>query len=412
MAVTPTGAIYKSLTFDGEDSRDFGVYITGEAVFNAPEREVEMVTIPGRSGLFPLDGGRFENIEVSYPAGLFADTEANFAEAISDFRNMLCSKRGYVRLQDDYHPNEYRMAIYKSGLEVTPALLKAGEFEIVFDCKPQRYLTSGETAVSVSSGDTITNPTRFEAEPLLEVEAPSGGTIALNGEVAVSLINSPLGRVSLADGASNAFGFFATDIDGDLLNNGDPIYIEKASMGFSFHSTKEISSATKANESGSAESSSSIVNDSFNISGEILFEGLSFSYGTTSQYLRSFDIAVTAADSSTGTEHIESVISYDGDKTITMTPSIAADGVFVFVSGSARFDSSDIEAESSIFPLSQTAFIDCEVGEGYIVSNGKMYEINQNLSFGARLPKLSAGTNRINFTGLQSLKVTPRWWKI
>ena len=155
MAVERTGAIYKSLFFDGEDSRDYGVYITGEAVFNAPEREVEMISIPGRNGQLALDKGRFENIEVTYPAGIYADTEADFAEAISNFRNLLCSRRGYVRLQDEYHPDEYRMAVYKNGLEVENALLKAGEFDIVFDCKPQRYLTSGEEPITMGDWKNV-----------------------------------------------------------------------------------------------------------------------------------------------------------------------------------------------------------------------------------------------------------------
>ena len=135
MAVASTGNIFKALSFDNVSSRSYGVYITGEAVYNAPEREVEMISIPGRNGQFALDMGRFENIEVTYPAGIFANTEADFARAISDFRNFLCSRKGYVRLTDEYNPNEYRMAIYKSGLEVEPAQLKAGEFEIIFDCK-------------------------------------------------------------------------------------------------------------------------------------------------------------------------------------------------------------------------------------------------------------------------------------
>ena len=99
-----------------------------------------MITIPGRNGSFALDNGRFQNIEVSYPAGIYADTEADFRQAISDFRNFLCSRVGYVRLTDEYNPDEYRMAVYKSGLEVDPAMLKAGEFTITFDCKPQRWL--------------------------------------------------------------------------------------------------------------------------------------------------------------------------------------------------------------------------------------------------------------------------------
>ena len=112
MAIAPTGNIFKGFVFDGESSKNYGIYITGEAVYNAPERDVEMITIPGRSGQFALDNGRFENIEVTYPAGIFADNETNFAEAVSDFRNLLCSRRGYVRLMDEYNPNEYRLAVY------------------------------------------------------------------------------------------------------------------------------------------------------------------------------------------------------------------------------------------------------------------------------------------------------------
>ena len=106
MAVTQTGAMYKSLTFDNQTSREYGVYITGEAVYNAPERAVEMISIPGRNGSFALDQGRFENIEVTYPAGIFAENESDFAQAVSDFRNFLCSKKGYCRLTDEYNPSE------------------------------------------------------------------------------------------------------------------------------------------------------------------------------------------------------------------------------------------------------------------------------------------------------------------
>jgi hypothetical protein len=33
-------AVFKSLTFDGINSLNYGIYITGEAVYNAPERAV------------------------------------------------------------------------------------------------------------------------------------------------------------------------------------------------------------------------------------------------------------------------------------------------------------------------------------------------------------------------------------
>ena len=74
-----TGTIFKGLTFDGVDSTQYGVYITGEAVYNAPMRDVEMIEIPGRNGAYALDKGRFTNIEVTYPAGIYGkDPEYTF----------------------------------------------------------------------------------------------------------------------------------------------------------------------------------------------------------------------------------------------------------------------------------------------------------------------------------------------
>ena len=188
MAVNETGAIFKALTFDGESSRDYGVYITGQAVYNAPERDVEMVTIPGRNGAFAQDQGRFENIEVTYPAGMFASNQADFAQGIAAFRNMLCSRKGYCRLTDEYNPNEYRLAVYKSGLEVDPAR-SAGEFNITFECKPQRYLMSGERVFHV--GDW--NDTDIETGDLVTVDDTTGsnGIKSLNVSFAPTQDGTP-----------------------------------------------------------------------------------------------------------------------------------------------------------------------------------------------------------------------------
>lgn len=179
-------ALFRSFDFDGINSLAYGVYITGEAVYNAPERAVEMITIPGRNGDLAVDQGRFENIPVTYPAGVFASTQEEFAAKIRNIRNELASRFSYVRITDSYHPDEYRLGLYKSGLEVDPvAYSTAGEFDIVFDCMPQRWLVSGETAQTFTSTGTITNPTLFGAKPLLKVTGAGNLTV---GERTMTLI--------------------------------------------------------------------------------------------------------------------------------------------------------------------------------------------------------------------------------
>ena len=156
------------IIFGDVDSSEYDVYISGEGVFNAPERSVTMVTIPGKNGALALDEGRFENIDVTYPAFNFESTMSNFATKLDGLRNALCSKKGYQRLTDTIHTDEYRMAVYRSGLEVDPIKYNtASNFDITFDCKPQRYLTSGEvpqtrtptqayTGATTVTGDIVT----------------------------------------------------------------------------------------------------------------------------------------------------------------------------------------------------------------------------------------------------------------
>ena len=88
------------ITVNGIDLADFGVYISGSGVYNAPERDVKSVSVPGRNGDLTLDNGRYKNIKIKYPAFVVDD----FAQNIGGLRDFLASIRGYARLEDTYHP--------------------------------------------------------------------------------------------------------------------------------------------------------------------------------------------------------------------------------------------------------------------------------------------------------------------
>ena len=167
-------------TFGGIDGRDLGIYISGEGVYNAPSRNYNAIAIPGRNGdLLGLER-RFSNVEVKYPAFCYGD----FADRIAAIREALLSLEGYQRLADTYNPEEYRMAYFEGGFEVEPTTVHdAGNFELTFTCKPQRYLVSGETAQAVASGDTLYNPTGFDALPV--IHAVGYGTIEVGSQAIV-----------------------------------------------------------------------------------------------------------------------------------------------------------------------------------------------------------------------------------
>lgn len=174
------------LKFAGKSSLDFGVRISGSGTFNAPERDVESVSVPGRNGDLHIDNGRFANISIVYPAFIVKDFRHNF----DAFKAFLLSKRGYEKLEDSYHPEYYRLAAYKAAIEPAMATRNvAGSFDITFDCDPRRFLKSGEAVKTMYSGGTISNPTLYEALPL--IRAYGTGYFEINGvRVTISTANT------------------------------------------------------------------------------------------------------------------------------------------------------------------------------------------------------------------------------
>ena len=412
MAIDPG---YKTFTFDGKRSGDYNTYITGSAVYNAPEREVEMIEIPGRNGAFALDKGRFQNIEVTYPAGIYAESQEDFAKALSDLRNMLCSRTGYCRLEDEYNPDEYRMAVYKSGLDVDPvAFQRAGEFNIVFDCKPQRFLKSGETKQTITlSGDTITNPTLFEASPLLEIKGY--GTIVIGGEN-VTLNNVTIGNIKIVNAYTTStfnrtwhvWSTFSTD----KLNTGDELYFPEQKLTLIenwTYPTGSIGWIDEDNLTNIVDNASSILSSSsaqfiYTIPAQTYTLGTSATSVTSSGESRIWD-------GGTGTGVTWSIYStYDGINRFDVHISISQ------LSGStteATVYRPEVMANSTKTILGNTNYIDLDIGEAWTDDSGTIISINNVVELPAELPTLASGANTITYDNtITSLKITPRWWKV
>lgn len=400
---------YKTFTLDGESSSDYGVYLTGEGVFNAPERSVEMVEIPGRNGSFALDKGKFENISVTYRVGMFDDDEENFADKVSAFRNWICSKVGYVRLSDDYNPSEYRMAVYSGGLEVDHDFLIAGEAEITFNCKPQRWLTSGETEESVADGGTLDNPTLFEASPLLAVKGY--GSIDIGGQE-ISVENVPYGLIVIGKQYHFTTGTFPRTLDVSNVNNGDSIIVNCTYEAVYAPTTSKYSPRV-LNVVGT--------NCTATTSGAIKMHAemntATFTKGTsgTQTCSATYDVKVTnnTNHSTTTTSCTWSLtVSYNGNATLTLTASISPSTV----SNTQRAYQgtlADVMADSTKSALGNPMYIDLDIGECWNEDGGTPVSVNNAVALGSDLPKLPPGQTTFNYDNtITYFKVTPRWWKV
>lgn len=173
------------LTFNGTDTRSLGIFVTGSGTYNAAEMDVTNYTIPGRNGDLILFNNRYKNIRVTYPCFVPNSFEPQ------SIRNWMRSVTTYARIEDDYCPDHYRMGIPVGILEFTPVNRNdAANFQLVFDCKPQRFLTSGETVQGLTDNGSLTNPTQFVSKPLVRVAVTEygEGTVTI-GDTTLSISN-------------------------------------------------------------------------------------------------------------------------------------------------------------------------------------------------------------------------------
>ena len=214
------GNVIGYLTYDGKDCRDFGVIVSSMNTHNAPQRVVEEIAIPGRNGTLTIDGGRFENITISYIAMILN----NFNDNFDAFKAFLMSCKGYKRLEDSFNPAYYRLAKLHDVIE--PSVITwdaAGKFEIPFDCDPRRFLKEGEEEITFTSSGKLFNPTYYDAKPLLKVVG--NGTITINSKTINVSNNSTYVYIDLETlnaytGTTNMNGNVSIP-DGKVLSTGE-----------------------------------------------------------------------------------------------------------------------------------------------------------------------------------------------
>ncbi|MBQ9662745.1 MAG: hypothetical protein IJV40_06300 [Oscillospiraceae bacterium] len=163
--------------YNGKNSRDLGLVLSGEDVWKSAVPDLEFKSIPGRNGDLLISNNRFSNVEITYHVGV----KRGFPLKYSGLMNFLLSDPGYHRLEDSYHPEHFRMGVFAS--DVNPqlgALNQSGTFDLTFNCKPQKFLKQGERAVVFTENGSIYNPTLFSSKPLIRVYGAGEVTIGQN----------------------------------------------------------------------------------------------------------------------------------------------------------------------------------------------------------------------------------------
>lgn len=158
------------VVFDGQNLSDFGLHVSGAGTYGSPERDVDEEEIPGRNGSLIFDNGRYKNADITYKVSMLCKTEDEYTRKMQELRSFLSSRIGYKRLEDTYRDGEYRLATFIDGLDPDDeVMLRGSEFDLKFNCKPQRFLKAGEYNTVFFGSGSVYNPTYFNSSPLIRV---------------------------------------------------------------------------------------------------------------------------------------------------------------------------------------------------------------------------------------------------
>lgn len=167
------------ILYNGKSSTDFGIHVALIPGYDIPEQDFEVVSVPGRNGDLHIPKNSYRNVSRRYELS-FGSYDDTFYDMIGKVVEWLTSSNGYSRLEDSYDSNYFRLGVVREAISIENILDHAGKTEISFDCKPQKFLKSGENTIYLSRPGEVINPTTHHSLPLIKVYGSGNGKITVN----------------------------------------------------------------------------------------------------------------------------------------------------------------------------------------------------------------------------------------
>lgn len=186
--------------FGEKSSKDFGITVEYCPPFGTGQRSVEKQSVPGRNGDLLIDTGAYSNYTQQYE--IWFKGQKPTIQAARSIAFWLMSQTGYIRLEDSYDPDVYRMACFSGPFNVENWMLVRGRATLEFDCKPQKYIKQGEFPITVQSGKSIGNQW-MPALPLIQISGTGNGQLSV-GTSQVD-ITEMTGSITLDCDVQNAY---------------------------------------------------------------------------------------------------------------------------------------------------------------------------------------------------------------
>ena len=82
-----------------------GVSVDASLSFNKPQKNVDVIKVPGRNGDLVVDYGTFNNVPITYPVAIREQFPTAFPAIVND----LAKLKGYQRIECSNDPEHFRL---------------------------------------------------------------------------------------------------------------------------------------------------------------------------------------------------------------------------------------------------------------------------------------------------------------
>lgn len=203
--------IKRNVYFNGVSSETLweNVYVTSCPEIPTAVQRYEQIEIPGKNGIIIQPKGTYENVTKEYVLAI-GDKRDDYPKIIDNLARWLnqtpARKDNYMTLSDDFAPDYYRLAVYDSDTDVRNINTMFGTVTLKFNCRPEKFLFSGDGEVKFDDSGSIYNPGR-PSKPLIRLYKYSGESTLKVNDTEISIAkNLKSGYVYIDSEAQDCYG--------------------------------------------------------------------------------------------------------------------------------------------------------------------------------------------------------------
>lgn len=138
------------LIFDGKNIETdftmngiaFPLHVEAKPDYSFPDKDYNSYHVPGRNGDVLVDLGSYKNVQRSYYVSCGTYGVFNYLDIARQITHWLTKSSGYCVLTDTYEPDVIMFACFRSAAVINRVTDQGARIQIIFDCKPQKYLKS------------------------------------------------------------------------------------------------------------------------------------------------------------------------------------------------------------------------------------------------------------------------------